>query len=68
MPIDQDTAKRREAIDKIVDDILDRARKMIANDVPAETAFRLAISWELEIAMLDTQVKLRQMLLELMTT
>ncbi len=38
----------REGIDKIANEIISRAQKMIQEDVPVTTAFRLAISFELE--------------------
>lgn len=45
--------KIRKLIDKRVDDIIERAQEMIAQDVPVILAFRLAISWELELAMYE---------------
>lgn len=38
----------RAQIDRIVDDIFERAQEMIDQGVAVRTAFRLAISWELE--------------------
>jgi len=55
-----ETTQRREAIDKIVDDILARAKEMISRDIPVETAFRLAISWELEITMMQSMLEIQK--------
>lgn len=43
----------RKLIDKRVDDIIERAQEMINQDVPVILAFRLAISWELEVAIYE---------------
>lgn len=51
------TEVMRQNIDKIVNDIMERAREMVRQDVPVETAFKLAISWELEVLMLHNQMQ-----------
>ena len=40
----------RKLIDKRVDDVIERAQEMIANDVPVLLAFKLSIAWELEVS------------------
>jgi len=60
MQTKDETTQRREAIDKIVDDILARAKEMINRDIPVETAFRLAISWELEITMMQSMLEVQK--------
>lgn len=64
MQFEQDNQRRREKIDEIVTEAIERARELIQQDVPAETAFRLAFSWQLEILMLQSQLAFQKMIID----
>ena len=55
----------REDIDRVAMDIIARAQAMIAQDTPVLVAFRVAISWELEIQHQQSAMRIAETLVKL---